>query len=196
MRSYIVSFGKGDPGEAKVEKDGVWQARDVCLGLFNFSVADISPSSCPHIRGSAIRGLPDNIYRECQRPIRGRAYTPTSTRVLLRLSIHLDSHYRPLTSRLKYLPAETFASRPIIMIGASGALLFVRTRIHARVPYPCATHTAWGGLLIMQVPVSFDERDVITAISTTATEMETGISKKERARESSPNEDFLRIASF
>lgn len=52
----------------------------------------------------------------------------------VRLSIHLDSHYRPLTGRLKYLPAETFASRPIIMIGASSAPLCART-------HPCATHT-------------------------------------------------------
>jgi len=63
---------------------------------------------------------PDNIYRECQRPIRTCVYTSS---YVLRLSIHLDSHYRPLTGRLKYLPAETFASRPIIMIGANSAPL-------------------------------------------------------------------------
>lgn len=32
------------------------------------------------------------------------------------ISIHLDSHYRALSGRLKYLPSETFTSWPILMI--------------------------------------------------------------------------------
>lgn len=55
-----------------------------------------------------------NIYQVCQQPMNARIRP--LVRVRGHVSIHLDSHYRALSGRLKYLPSETFTSWPILMI--------------------------------------------------------------------------------
>lgn len=69
-----------------------------------------------------------NIYQVCQRPTNARIVLFYASSIRGHISIHLDSHYRALSGRLKYLPSETFTSWPILMIALDTRCVRARAR--------------------------------------------------------------------